>query len=665
MPPATLSAPNNKYGLGSGTASSNGISTNANGFVAPAPTYVQQQRTDANGNAYTVSLPSTVQNQSTTTLSNANKINQVPALVNNLSSVSNKGITTDGQGNQRYADQSFVQPSPYNDVRDSAGLLVNPPDAKFDRNTGQPINQNTSGTTSSGSSNNPQSSLTDLTSGITPTDTSAEDTQTQSLLDQMKSSLDSSTKSLIDNIQQKFALRKQEQQDINARQAKGVNNALLMGGATGQGSSAQYAPISSSGIVSAQENYGIKQIADLDAQENDLIAQAKAAQESGNFQIMQKQLALVDEKRQEKIAAATKLNDAIATQNAKMRESAIQGSRDSAIADLFSQGVTNTADILKTLNDQGGDFTSKEISDTLKNIVPPGLDDLVKTLRTNGAPSDVISKVLSSQDMSQAYQSAGSYASGGTGMIGEYNFYKAQAESKGQVPVDFNTYQNMDANRKAKVAAAGVANGLSGPTMTKVQQIAGQFDSEQTVKNYQVVAEGKAFLDSISNNTKNPSDQQGAIYAFAKIMDPNSVVREGEYATVQKYAQSWAKQFGGSVNQAINGTGFLSPDALKNMKLTVASRAAAAENSYKNIASEYGRRIDKVTGQKDGSEYITDYSKGYGATGGDLIQSEDQAEQKVTSVSKNNAKIASIIDPYIAKGTNFSDIIIMFPEYFK
>jgi hypothetical protein len=28
------------------------------------------------------------------------------------------------------------------------------------------------------------------------------------------------------------------------------------------------------------------------------------------------------------------------------------------------------------------------------------------------------------------------------------------------------------------------------------------------------------------------------VYAFAKIMDPESVVREGEYETVKKYSQS-------------------------------------------------------------------------------------------------------------------------------
>ena len=34
------------------------------------------------------------------------------------------------------------------------------------------------------------------------------------------------------------------------------------------------------------------------------------------------------------------------------------------------------------------------------------------------------------------------------------------------------------------------------------------------------------------------TDDQALIYTFAKVMDPNSVVRESEYQTVQDYSQS-------------------------------------------------------------------------------------------------------------------------------
>lgn len=175
---------------------------------------------------------------------------------------------------------------------------------------------------------------------------------------------------------------------------------------------------------------------------------------------------------------------------------------------------------------------------------------------------------------------------------------------------------------------------LPGPIQTRVQGIASQFDTEQVVKNFNQIAQAKAFVDSIPNNTQNPSDDQGLIYSFAKIMDPDSVVREGEYATVQKYSQSWVKAYGKSVSQAINGTGFLSAEARENIKKTISSKYSVAEKIYNNVYSEYGRRIDKVTGNTDGTDYITNYAGGVGTgngfQGGSLNPQEDAAAQQTT-----------------------------------
>lgn len=193
----------------------------------------------------------------------------------------------------------------------------------------------------------------------------------------------------------------------------------------------------------------------------------------------------------------------------------------------------------------------------------------------------------------------------------EYEYYASQEKAAGRTPVSYNEYQNMDANRKAAVARAGAtvyANGLSNQELTQVQKIAGQFDNEAIVKNYNIIAEGKAFVDSIPNNTQNPADQQGLIYAFAKAMDPNSVVREGEYATVQKYAQSWAQSFGFNAARIFSNSPFLSPDAIANMKATINSKYNASKNQYDNVYSEYGRRVDQITGKPGGTDFITNYA---------------------------------------------------------
>jgi hypothetical protein len=190
----------------------------------------------------------------------------------------------------------------------------------------------------------------------------------------------------------------------------------------------------------------------------------------------------------------------------------------------------------------------------------------------------------------------------------------------------YNDYQTADANRKARVASAGAprVGGLTpNQVNSTVNQIAGAFDNEPIVKNYNVLAEGKAFADSISNNTQNPADQQGLIYAFAKAMDPASVVREGEYATVQKYAQSWAQTFGFNAARIFSNSPFLSAQAIANMKSTINSKFQAAKKNYDNVYSEYQRQIQGAyTGQP---RQITDYSKAFNqpASGGGSSASLD------------------------------------------
>lgn len=176
----------------------------------------------------------------------------------------------------------------------------------------------------------------------------------------------------------------------------------------------------------------------------------------------------------------------------------------------------------------------------------------------------------------------------------------------------YTDYQNDDANRKKSIARAGATvygnTGLTNQELTQVQKVTGQFDNEPIVKNYNIIAEGKAFVDSISNNTQNPADQQGLIYAFAKAMDPNSVVREGEYATVQKYAQSWATSFGFNAARIFSNSPFLSSQAIANMKATINSKYSAAKSQYDNVYSEYGRRVDQLTGKTGGTDFLTNYA---------------------------------------------------------
>ena len=63
-------------------------------------------------------------------------------------------------------------------------------------------------------------------------------------------------------------------------------------------------------------------------------------------------------------------------QNEEYEKQAIQSSRDNAVGDLLTQGITDPKQLLDYLNfyddgtPTGGDFTAEEITKTIKNLMP-------------------------------------------------------------------------------------------------------------------------------------------------------------------------------------------------------------------------------------------------------------------------------------------------------
>ena len=259
----------------------------------------------------------------------------------------------------------------------------------------------------------------------------------------------------------------------------------------------------------------------------------------------------------------------------------------------------------------------------------------------NNAPPAIVSAIMNSPDViSAGIQGRGWTKKETAQSIQEYNF-----AVRGGYKGSFSQYQNEDANRKAVVARAGAARDGSGiplQTLSKVQTVSGQFDGEQVVKDYNTISQQ---VEAVRNAGVTPTDDIQRIYSFAKVMDPNSVVREGEYKTVQDYSTAVLQRFGLNANRVFNNDGFLTAEARKFLLDTLNKRLAVTEKSYKNIADEYGRRINKITGQVDGKEYITDYSKGYSGntnnnTGGVLASTPDEA------IKASGQTYTQIIDKY-------------------
>lgn len=192
--------------------------------------------------------------------------------------------------------------------------------------------------------------------------------QINELLAGLKMSLDSSTFSQINAVHQQFDMLRQQQQEANARADKTRTTLNIKSGA------ARYAPLDAAGTALAQTSYGLRQIQKLDADENSAIAQVRAAQQSGNFQLMSKAMDVVEATRKAKQDAAQKVADQLSAANAKMLEARTKASRDEAIADLVGQGITDPAKLLNSLNEYndgtstGGNFTLDEVKKALTNL---------------------------------------------------------------------------------------------------------------------------------------------------------------------------------------------------------------------------------------------------------------------------------------------------------
>lgn len=193
-----------------------------------------------------------------------------------------------------------------------------------------------------------------------------EDEQEKNLILGQKTGFDQGYDSLISSIHDQFQSNRADmQQEQNAR-SKQIENVLSLGGST------RYAPISSSGIMSAKDRYDMQSLNDLASKEKNAVAQALTAKNAGDMQLLDKQLGIIDRIRKQKTDLATKVSDSMAAANKATREAKIQSSRDGAVADLVEQGLTDPNQILSALNANGGDFTAEQVQKTLKALDPNG-----------------------------------------------------------------------------------------------------------------------------------------------------------------------------------------------------------------------------------------------------------------------------------------------------
>ena len=153
-------------------------------------------------------------------------------------------------------------------------------------------------------------------------------------------------------------------------------------------------------------------------------------------------------------------------------------------------------------------------------------------------------------------------------------------------------------------------NGLPDNTQSQIDSLAEAFDRNGVVKKFIEAHDKKESFDSIiANGNGGPADL-ALVFEFMKALDPQSVVRETEFATAAKSGnifKGWAARFNGYLEEE---GGFLPENVKKEFQNIVNQKFDVSRKNYTNIWSETGRKINiKLAPHQfsNGTEYLTQY----------------------------------------------------------
>lgn len=179
--------------------------------------------------------------------------------------------------------------------------------------------------------------------------------------------------SIADSIRKKYGALQTQMAETNKGRAGAIQTTGVRGGAS------RYAGAIQMGIEGEELNQANQRMAELVSQEASVITEARSAYEKGKYGLYNEKIAALEKIRENKTKELVSYNETLSAAQKKFNETVGQASRDSAIADLLGQGITDPAELLDFLNyskdgEQVGDFTAEEVQKTLKSLTAGGKD---------------------------------------------------------------------------------------------------------------------------------------------------------------------------------------------------------------------------------------------------------------------------------------------------
>lgn len=148
--------------------------------------------------------------------------------------------------------------------------------------------------------------------------------------------------------------------------------------------------------------------------------------------------------------------------------------------------------------------------------------------------------------------------------------------------------------------------------ITDAGKLADDYSANPIVKNFATQQDGYNYASQFDVNTTNPYEDQSLIFSLMKVLDPGSVVREGEYATAQRNT-SLLDQMGVKLNQVLNGQA-LSPEQRQNILDALRVRYESSNAIYQGVVDTFATRAENYG--IDPQDVITDYGVNWGGDTG-------------------------------------------------
>lgn len=154
--------------------------------------------------------------------------------------------------------------------------------------------------------------------------------------------------------------------------------------------------------------------------------------------------------------------------------------------------------------------------------------------------------------------------------------------SGSEADIELNRRYNPENYQRIIDEAKG--GGTQGKDFTKTLQLSSAFRAEQPVKDYRTAENAYRKIQSAAQS-KTPAGDISLIFSYMKVLDPNSTVREGEFATAQN-AAGIPTQIVNAYNKAREGTR-LSDDQRDDFVAQAGSLLDSYRSAYDNTVARY------------------------------------------------------------------------------